>query len=181
MHVILVRHCLTDWNERGLVQGHIDIPLNFRGREQASVMAVMLAREGVSRIVSSPLSRASETATIIGMKLRLPTRHDSRLRECGFGRLEGKTVDEIAAELGGPMPSDAHPYDFTPYGGERRADVLARHHAALASCLAEPASGATLVIGHGRGLNTLLVDLGETPPLKRDEYRRIAYDAPRLS
>ncbi len=177
MRFILIRHCLTDWNELGLVQGLTDIPLNNRGRDQAEVLAHALAAQGITRIVCSPLSRASETATIIGMKLRLPVRHDARLKECGFGTLEGKTPAAIAPLLGGPVPSDDVPYDFSPFGGERRADVIARHEQALQACLAEPVDGATLIVGHGRGLNTLLRHLGEPTGLKRGDWRAVAYDS----
>lgn len=176
MRFVLVRHCETDWNAEGRHQGHTDIPLNARGIAQADVLAKSLGTESISRILSSTLRRAAETATIIGARLRLPVRHDDRLRECCFGSLEGKTGEEIEAELCHPVFSSHEPYDYRPYGGEYFADVLARHQKALDNaCASAPEEGATLIIGHGCGLNTLLHHRGEPPTLHRGEFRRIVY------
>lgn len=159
---VFIRHCETDWNVRGLIQGRTDIPLNNRGREQAESLAKRFKDFGISRIVSSPLSRASETASIIGFQLGLGMRHDDRLIECGFGKLEGLTKEEIVTQFGMDiLVADAEPYDFRPFDGEDREAVLSRHLAALDD-LSRAATGETmLIVGHGRGLNTLLSDFGE--------------------
>ncbi|TAK05229.1 histidine phosphatase family protein [Patescibacteria group bacterium] len=173
MRVIFVRHCLTDWNAQKRIQGHTDIPLNRVGREQAEIIASALGEQNVTRIISSSLSRASETATIIGAKLHRTVDHDKRLMECGFGTLEGKTLDDVAEIIGGVMPPAAAPYDFRAWGGEHRDGVLARTLAALADALAEPSEGAVILVGHGRSHNTLLHHLGEAPLPDRADWRII--------
>ena len=57
-----LRHGETDWNARNLSQGNTDIPLNEVGRAQAVNAAKLLRTRGIRSIVSSPLSRAHDTA-----------------------------------------------------------------------------------------------------------------------
>ena len=60
-----LRHGVTDHNLRRLVMGQLDVPLNDQGRRQAELAARQVVGLGISRIVSSPLSRARETAEVI--------------------------------------------------------------------------------------------------------------------
>ena len=64
----LIRHGQTDWNKANLMQGITDIPLNDTGREQARTTGKKLADMGLefTMLVSSPLSRAHETAQLVG-------------------------------------------------------------------------------------------------------------------
>jgi broad specificity phosphatase PhoE len=105
--LILARHGETDWNREGRWQGHSDTSLNELGREQARQLADELAGE-VDVVYSSDLSRARETAEIIGARLGLDVEVDSRLRERSFGSWEGLTHPEVE---------------------ERDAEALARWHA----------------------------------------------------
>src|SRR5260370_25534521 len=81
----LARHGETDWNAAGRWQGHTDIPLNAKGRAQAEAVASALQGAGLSGIVSSDLSRAYETAKIVGERLGLPAPYlHTDLREPAF-------------------------------------------------------------------------------------------------
>lgn len=97
-----VRHGITDWNIQGIAQGSADIPLNDTGKQQAEALAQRLAGEGQwDRIISSDLSRAKETAEIIGQQLHLPVSHfDVRLRERSGGKIEGTTENERIEKWG---------------------------------------------------------------------------------
>lgn len=91
----LLRHGQTDWNIDMRLQGVSDIPLNDFGRNQARVAAEILSSGDWSLVVSSPLSRALETANIVAAKLGfenvdvLP-----ELIERSFGIAEGLTYEE---------------------------------------------------------------------------------------
>jgi len=95
--LLLVRHGETDWNAERRYQGHADIPLNARGREQAHALAERLAGEALDAIYSSDLSRARVTAEIVGDRLDVPVVADPDLREIDVGAVEGLTFDDRRA------------------------------------------------------------------------------------
>jgi probable phosphoglycerate mutase len=67
----LIRHGQTDWNAQRRLQGSSDIPLNDVGRGQAQDAVAILSGYEWDAIVSSPLSRAAETADLIAAGLGL--------------------------------------------------------------------------------------------------------------
>lgn len=95
--VCLARHGETDWNIAGILQGWIDVPVNDRGRRQAHELATSLTDAGFSRVYSSPLIRALETAEIVSGELRLapPESHEG-LKERHFGVIQGIPKAELA-------------------------------------------------------------------------------------
>jgi len=68
--ILLARHGETDDNRDPIrIQGHTDTPLNDTGREQAAELAERVAGEGIASLYTSGLSRAAETAAIVGRRL----------------------------------------------------------------------------------------------------------------
>src|SRR5699024_8673968 len=94
--VLLWRHGQTDYNSGGRLQGQVDIALNETGQAQAAAAAEVLMRVQPVQIVSSDLSRAHDTARILGQLTGVEVRIDQRLRERSFGQWEGLTHAEIA-------------------------------------------------------------------------------------
>jgi probable phosphoglycerate mutase len=146
--LLLVRHGETAWNAVGRLQGHSDIPLNDNGRAQAKALAAKLAVHGITRVWSSDLARARETASIVAAHLGLAEPAvEADLRERRFGIFEGLTRDEILARY----PREWRAYQArteTPEGGEPRESSIGRLAAALARLHAQTADTA-LVISHG--------------------------------
>ena len=64
MKLYLIRHGQTDWNLEGKIQGRTDIPLNKTGLEQAAMLANGMQHRPATRIFSSPLKSAPQTAQI---------------------------------------------------------------------------------------------------------------------
>lgn len=95
-----IRHGETDWNVQGLMQGATDIPLNDNGRAQARAARTFIRDAGIVRLVSSPLSRALETAQILNDSFQLPLETDVRLSERSFGIYEGRHRGEAPYENG---------------------------------------------------------------------------------
>ena len=121
--LLLVRHGETDWNAEGRLQGHTDRPLNEHGRRQAKELAETLAGEGADAIYASDLSRAKETAEIVGERLGLTVVIDPDLREKNWGNWEGLTGDErVHVEFEGES-TEAH--RDRVMGAVRR--IVARH------------------------------------------------------
>ena len=96
--IYLVRHGQTDWNLENRIMGHLDMPLNDTGRNEARICAKQLTTIKLDKIISSDLSRAQETAGIINETLSLPITFDSRLRETNCGDLQGLLSKEIPEE-----------------------------------------------------------------------------------
>ncbi|MFM8329434.1 MAG: histidine phosphatase family protein, partial [Actinomycetales bacterium] len=83
--VVLWRHGQTDWNLANRFQGHSDIPLNQTGIDQARKAAPLLFGLRPSKIISSDLIRAKQTAQELANISRLPIHIDPGLRETNGG------------------------------------------------------------------------------------------------
>jgi broad specificity phosphatase PhoE len=99
--ILLARHGETDDNRTpARFQGQRDTPLNAAGRAQAQELAERVATQGqpLAALWSSDLSRARETAEIVGARIGLAPRLDPRLREGDRGSWEGRLVEDVQRE-----------------------------------------------------------------------------------
>jgi broad specificity phosphatase PhoE len=159
--LIVARHGQTEWNLQRRYQGTIDIPLTDLGRQQALALGKSLHAVPLKAIYSSPLSRAIETAEIIGNPRGLSLTHDENLREGSFGSNEGRTIPEVweesapklhyLSQLHGPARLD-HKLIHDQEGDR---EVIARMKSALESIGARH-RGNVLVISHGGAIRLLL-------------------------
>jgi broad specificity phosphatase PhoE len=105
---LLIRHGETDWNADGRLQGQTDRPLSDFGRRQARQLADELHAEKFEAIYSSDLTRARETAEIVGERVGLAVALDPDLREKDWGSWEGLTaVERDRVEFAGES-TEAH-------------------------------------------------------------------------
>lgn len=148
----LVRHGETDWNRARKIQGSTDIALNDTGREQAKATGRLLSRRRWDGIVSSPLSRAAETARIIAEQLRLPepTLLDA-LIERNYGEAEGLTGDELLERF---------PGESIVNGRESRSAVTARVIPALVRVAEDNPGRSFIVVSHGGVIRSVLKETG---------------------
>ena len=83
--ILWVRHGQSTWNVLDRLQGHeLSPPLTELGREQAQDAAEALADRDVVRLLSSPATRALETAEIIATRLGLEVEVEPLLLEKGL-------------------------------------------------------------------------------------------------
>ncbi|MDR6686399.1 putative phosphoglycerate mutase [Arthrobacter sp. 1088] len=137
----LVRHGQTDWNAERRLQGATDIPLNDVGREQAREAVATLSNYQWDAIVSSPLSRAAETADLIAEGLGLTVaRRVPELIERSFGPAEG-------LQAGPELEALRIPGGFR--GGESDDDAASRGIDALEQLAQEFSGQRVLVVTHG--------------------------------
>ena len=87
--VLFVRHGETDWNRQHILQGSQDVPLNKAGRQQVRAFARRIRGWPVDALYSSDLSRAWETAEIIGRTLDLEPHSSPAWREMDLGAWSG--------------------------------------------------------------------------------------------
>ncbi|MGZ7445428.1 histidine phosphatase family protein [Paenibacillus sp. TH7-28] len=156
MLVGLVRHGLTDWNAAGKIQGQSDIPLNEEGRRQAKRLAHRLQEEREYRwdfVITSGLSRAQETGSIIAEALGIPLYDpDSRLMERAFGQAEGLTSEERETLWG-------KNWDELELGQEKDADIRKRALAFMKDLAERYPDNNVLVVSHGGLLAQLYIAL----------------------
>ncbi|WP_340109921.1 histidine phosphatase family protein [Pikeienuella sp. HZG-20] len=133
-----LRHGETTWNAEGRTQGQLDAPLSERGRAQALAAAAILAKEPVTRIVSSPLSRARDTAEAAAAATGAPLSFDAELMEFHAGELQGQPRGEHVQEY--------FERSWEPQGGESFTVFAARAWGALRRAASAPG---TLIVCHG--------------------------------
>jgi broad specificity phosphatase PhoE len=155
--VYLVRHGQTDWNVDGRYQGWADIPLNNTGFDQAHALASVLKRQTYVALYSSDLSRARQTAEVIGQYVGLPVQIDQRLREIDQGEWEGQRVAEVKLRYHAVIETgEKDPVNTPAPGGESVAQVAARAAQALNEITAHHPTGPVLAVMHGLILATLV-------------------------
>lgn len=98
--IYFVRHGQTELNQRRVLQGRSDYPLNGVGEEQAAEAAAWFKENGIriDRIWSSPLQRAMQTARIIAGE-DVPMFTDERLIEMDYGPFEGVDLTAPPQEI----------------------------------------------------------------------------------
>jgi probable phosphoglycerate mutase len=125
----LVRHGETAWSAEGRHTGRTDIPLTAHGRERAVELGKFLAGTKFQAVLCSPMRRARETCEIAGYGDIAVV--DPGLMEWDYGVYEGRTSQEIQAEIPGwSVWKDAI------VGGETAEQVGARADGVIARALA---------------------------------------------
>ena len=92
--LILLRHGRTEWNHSRRAQGQADVELDEAGHQQAKRAGELLVQLSPTRLWSSDLRRAVQTAEHVGRAAGLEVRLDARLREFAVGERQGMTFDE---------------------------------------------------------------------------------------
>ena len=158
----LLRHGQTNWNIDFRLQGVTDIPLNETGIEQARIAGEVLAQAATTGdawdlILSSPLSRARDTAVMVGQAIGVPgVSIEDLLLERSFGEAEGLSHEEWKAKY--------RDTNHVP-GGETLEQLEARAWVLLQRLLDHHEGKRVLTVSHGALIRTLLrlVSEGEFP------------------
>ena len=146
--LLLVRHGRHDWLYPPINRfaGHLPgVHLNADGRVEAGALSRRLQTSPPDRIVSSPVERAVETATIIAETLGRAVTTDERITETGMGSWEGLPVPEVIARF----PAQWHAWRTAPTtadipGMEKVEAIGARMLTAAVDYLEQ--GGATLLV-----------------------------------
>jgi probable phosphoglycerate mutase len=188
--IYIVRHGETEWNAEGRIQGHTDIGLSDRGREQAQATARRLAEVPFAVAYSSDMSRTRDTARIILGECDIPLHSVPELREYHKGVFEGLTVQQYRQRYPEQYRASlVNDPDFAPTGGETIRQSTARltefvaglgltpglgpesgsdSASASASESASKSEGLRpeddmLIVGHGGSLRSCIVALLQLP------------------
>lgn len=148
--VILWRHGRTSWNLAGRVQGQSNTELDDVGRSQARSAAARLAALEPDRIISSDLTRAHDTARVLGEITGRPVELDPRLREMNFGAREGMTWREAWEAFPDGMRAWVEGDESKIPGSETYRQAGERFAAGLGDALTDlPPGGVLVAVAHG--------------------------------
>lgn len=149
MTLYVLRHGQTVWNLEGRFQGQQDSPLTELGVNQATRLAESLEAIGSSRLFSSPLGRARNTAAVVAKKIGIAVETDTRLKECHFGHCEGLTRPEMESRFPGLWAVRTEDrWGFRWPGGESFKDLMTRAGSFLKERKDALASGDVLIVAH---------------------------------
>ncbi len=165
-----MRHGPTAWNADGRVQGRMDPPLSPAGR--AAVAGWRLPPSTASwRRLSSPLTRALETAELAGLA---NPEIEPRLVEMDWGLWEGRTLAGLRRDAPRAMAAnEAAGLDFRPAGGESPREVRRRLAHLVGDLLADGRD--TIAVTHRGVMRAALSlatgwDFSGAPPLGIPRY-----------
>lgn len=186
MDITLLRHGASTGNLSGVVQGQSDYPLAELGRRQILALADRWRKNDANfdEIISSPLSRARESAEILARVFSIPLQFDPVWKERDHGAAQGKPYAEVQ-EWYKSQPSPS-PYEPLFKDGESEWDLFQRAVAAVGTLMGKP-TGTYLVISHGGILSAVLRAIlgvapsaGRHPPVRfshaNSGYSRLSYD-----
>jgi len=137
-HLYLVRHGHTEMNERGLFSGQTETPLTEKGRAQATAAGKQAKDLHIDYIISSPLSRAHDTARIIARAIGYPEDKielNDLLLERHFGSAEGAVY--------------SREFDMESVADAESLDALKKRSAEIWDYLQTVPADNILVITHG--------------------------------
>jgi len=172
--LILVRHGESVANAQGLLLGRTDAELTETGRAQAAAVPTLFERP-VVEVRSSPLSRAVDTAELLG--LGVPVAADERWIEVDYGEFECQPLGDIPADVWRKWQRDR---DFRPVDGETLAEVDARIAGACEELFAKDGSGArradgdVVIVSHVTPIKAAVAWALGTPDLYWRLYLRTA-------
>ncbi len=162
---LLLRHGETPLSTERRFAGRGDIPLTDAGKRQAAAAARRLAdRGGIDVIVTSPLRRARRTAEAAAEATGAPLEVDSDLVETDFGKWEGMSFAEAAAQWPDEMSAWLASTDAAPPGGESFAATAHRVLGALDRLLAAYPGRTLLLVSHVTPIKTLACRALLAPP-----------------
>ena len=94
MILYVVRHGETEKNKYGLIQGQTECDLSKNGIEKAKELIPIVRNLKIDVVISSPLKRAYDTASII-TEGKYPINIDDRMIERNWGLCEGASIDDV--------------------------------------------------------------------------------------
>jgi broad specificity phosphatase PhoE len=160
MRLILIRHGETDWNTEKRIQGSQDIPLNSRGERQVEEIAAFFADSRLfvfSRVVTSPLQRAKQSALICSQYIDIPCEVVPEFRERHFGKLEGVPLEEVRTKY---QISDLEKVSDAKYEMEPLASVKSRVQHGLKRLQANYQQETILLVTHGSIIKLIAREYG---------------------
>lgn len=160
--IYLARHGESQWNILNIIQGQKDIPLTNKGILQAQLLGKRLINEKIDKIYSSDLSRAHETAKIIGEIINVDVVPMKEFREINFGIWEGMSKEELLANYKWEYELwMREPEKLVLEGGETLAELQYRAMEGIKKILSSKKDNCNniLIVSHNATIKALILGL----------------------
>lgn len=174
MKLYFTRHGKTEWNEQHRFQGmNGDSPLLSSSFAQIRALGRHLQDVPFAAVYSSPSQRARQTAQgiVSQWQNQIPIYYDASLKEMGYGKLEGKSIDQMQEKYGKTLTNMRHHldlYDASVFNGETVAAMLERMVKTITHT-SEQYDAPVLFVGHGASLTAAIQFLAgkDLPDLRK--------------
>jgi alpha-ribazole phosphatase len=144
-------------------RGQLDDALSEKGWQQ--MWHAVGDRADWQQIVTSPLQRCCAFAIALGERHGLPVKVDARFAEVGFGSWEGRTRQELEAEVPGQVARFLQdPVGNRPLGAELLDDFTARVQAGLGDIVQAYAGQRVLLVAHAGVIRSVMAHVLGMPP-----------------
>jgi broad specificity phosphatase PhoE len=152
--ILLVRHCQSQANAEGRIEGRGDSPLSEEGRRQAEAVAAFVAAQGLGEatLIASSQARAIATAAAIAAACGWTAASDHRIREGELGWMEDLSYVEVGRHM---RERQVAVLDAELHGGESLDTVADRFWEALNEAT-QASDGVLVLVSHGYAIQALL-------------------------
>jgi len=159
MIIYLIRHGQTEYNDKNIFRGQLNIPLNSYGISQAESIGIALKVITFDVIYTSPLIRAKKTAEIIHKyqsgKISINIEND--FTDLNYGKWQAKSKEEVKNNY----PKLYHEWEISPYNikipdGESLYDAQKRSWNGLIKIIDSSKDKVICIVSH-RVINKLLI------------------------
>ena len=159
MIIYLIRHGQTEYNDKNIFRGQLDIPLNSYGISQAESIGKTLKIIGFDAIYSSPLIRAKKTAEIINKyqsdKINFYIEND--FTDLNYGTWQAKSHKEVKKTYSKLYYEwETSPYNIQLPGGESLYEAQKRSFNSLKKIINKNSDKIICIVSH-RVTNKLLI------------------------
>lgn len=152
----LIRHGETEFTGQLLVGRKPGVNLNDLGRRQATLLADKLASAGITRIFTSPLERAIQTAAPLAFRLGLQIQSCEAFNELDFGDWTGRKFGELES-LDTWRQWNSYRGGHRAPNGETMLEVQARFVLELQRLRRDLRDERIAVVSHGDPLRSALI------------------------
>ncbi len=168
--ITLIRHGATDYNDRDLMQGQIDLPLSEKGIAEAELLRIELADCEYDIIYHSPLSRAFQTAAIVNKDHNLEYKEIDCFKEIDIGDWEGDKLSSIFTKHREVYKKWVVDSTTKIPGGESYVDVQARVREGVVTILNSKYKN-ILIFGHAAANRGIMGNLLNMDPDLSRKFR----------
>ena len=169
MNLYFIRHCQSEGNAKEILASRMDFPLSAEGHSQAQLIAGTFYKScTIDKIISSPLTRAAQTAGYFSELFNIAVEHNDKLVEHDLGIFTGMSYAEVKTRDDYEHDRSSR-WDWRPEKGESYQDIYHRIADFFQQIDTEEPGGDILIVSHAvtmRMIHTFLTQSAPNYPLK---------------